>query len=76
MKKETSNITVIKTGNCPSRSGMSQLTYQIGQGPESEIHFRIYGNTGKGFFNDEWMLLDTLLKLLREAGGGFTSYAL
>ena len=75
MKKETLNINVIKTGNCSSRSGLSQLTYQIGQGPESEIHFRIHGNTGKGFFNDEWLLLDTLLNLLKEAGSGFTSYA-
>jgi len=75
MKKETPNINVIKTGTCPSRSGMSQLTYQIGQGPEFEIHFRIHGNTGKGFFNDEWLLLDTLLNLLKEAGSGFTSFA-
>ena len=75
MKNETLHINVIKTGNCSSRSGLSQLTYQIGQGPESEIHFRIHGNTGKGFFNDEWLLLDTLLNLLKEAGSGFTSFA-
>ena len=78
MKKETSTETIhtIKTGNCSSRSGKSKLTYLIGADSASEIHFRINGNTGNGFFNNEWIPLKTILELLGKSGGAFTSYAL
>ena len=78
MKKETSTeiIHTIKTGNCPSRSGKSKLTYLIGSDADSEIHFRIHGNTGNGFFNNDWIPLKTILELLGKSGGAFTSYAL
>ena len=78
MKKETSTETILtlKTGNCPSRSGKSKLTYLIGADSASEIHFRINGNTGNGFFNNDWVPLEIILELLTKAGGAFTSYAL
>ena len=76
MKKETSTILTIKTGNCSSRSGKSKLTYLIGADAASVIHFRIHANTGNGFFNDDWIPLDTILELLGEPGGAFTSFAL
>ena len=77
MKKEIeSTIHTIKTGNCSSRSGKSKLTYLIGADSSSEIHFRINGNTGNGFFNNDWVPLEIILELLTKAGGAFTSYAL
>ena len=78
MKKETSTeiIRTLKTGKCASRSGKSKLTYLIGADSASEIHFRINGNTGNGFFNNDWVPLKTILELLTKAGGAFTSYAL
>ena len=78
MKKETSTETIhtIKTGNCSSRSGRSKLTYLIGADADSEIHFRINGNTGNGFFNNDWMPLKTILELLGKSGGAFTSFTL
>jgi hypothetical protein len=77
MKKEIeSTILTLKTGNCSSRSGKSKLTYLIGTDSASEIHFRINGNTGNGFFNNDWVPLKTILELLTKAGGAFTSYAL
>ena len=78
MKKETSTeiIHTIKTGNCSSRSGKSKLTYLIGADSASEIHFRINGNTGNGFFNNDWVPLEIILELLGKSGGAFTSYAL
>ena len=77
MKKEIeSTILTLKTGNCSSRSGKSKLTYLIGADSASEIHFRINGNTGNGFFNNDWIPLETILELLTKAGGAFTSYAL
>jgi hypothetical protein len=77
MKKEIeSTIHKIKTGNCSSRSGKSKLTYLIGTDSASEIHFRINGNTGNGFFNNDWVPLEIILELLGKFGGAFTSYAL
>jgi hypothetical protein len=77
MNKEIeSTIHTIKTGNCSSRSGKSKLTYLIGADSASEIHFRINGNTGNGFFNNDWVPLEIILELLTKAGGAFTSYAL
>ena len=77
MKKEIeSTILTLKTGNCSSRSGKSTLTYLIGADSASEIHFRINGNTGNGFFNNDWVPLEIILELLTKAGGAFTSYAL
>ena len=78
MKKETSTeiIRTLKTGKCASRSGKSKLTYLIGADSASEIHFRINGNTGNGFFNNDWIPLKTILELLGKSGGAFTSYTL
>jgi hypothetical protein len=78
MKKETSTETIhtIKTGNCSSRSGKSKLTYFIGTDTDSEIHFRINGNTGNGFFNNDWIQLENILELLGKSGGAFTSFTL
>ena len=77
MKKEIeSTILTLKTGNCSSRSGKSKLTYLIGADSASEIHFRINGNTGNGFFNNDWVPLEIILELFTKAGGAFTSYAL
>ena len=77
MKKEIeSTIRTLKTGNCSSRSGKSTLTYLIGADSASEIHFRINGNTGNGFFNNDWVPLKIILELLGKSGGAFTSYAL
>ena len=77
MKKEIeSTIRTLKTGNCSSRSGKSKLTYLIGADSASEIHFRINGNTGNGFFNNDWIQLKTIQELLDKSGGAFTSFTL
>ena len=77
MNKEIESTTLtLKTGNCSSRSGKSKLTYLIGADSASEIHFRINGTTGNGFFNKDWVPLKTILELLGKSGGAFTSYAL
>ena len=77
MNKEIeSTIRTLKTGNCSSRSGKSKLTYLIGADSASEIHFRINGNTGNGFFNNDWVPLEIILELLGKSGGAFTSFTL
>lgn len=56
-------IRFLKTGSCPSLSGKSTLTYQIGCNAESSIQFQVAANTGGGFFSDEWVAFDTIQKV-------------
>jgi hypothetical protein len=49
----TTPIRILKSGTRPSISGASTLTYEIGY--DSEIRFRITGNTRGGLFGKEWV---------------------
>lgn len=52
---ELSPIQEIYTGECPSLSGQSTLTYAIGRHPEDQsLHLRLSANTGGGMFSDEF----------------------
>lgn len=52
---ELSPIEEIYTGECPSLSGQSTLTYAIGRHPEDHtLHLRLIANSGGGMFCDEW----------------------
>ena len=54
-EQELPEIETIFTGECPSISGRSALTYAIGRHPEtSALHIRIVSNSGAGMFSDEW----------------------
>lgn len=76
-KPRTSNpdnsITVIKTAQCPSLSGKSTLTYQIGFKPKEkgdpELFFRIQSNTGNGYFSDHWVAAADLHDAIEQAPG-------
>lgn len=71
-------IRILKIGNCPSLSGKSTLTYHIGCTTESDIQLRVFGNTGGGFFNNDWVALAGIQKLLATVPSGktITSFAL
>ena len=48
-------VQTIHTGECPSLSGQSTLTYAIGRHPEDQsLHLRIVTNSSGGMFCDEW----------------------
>jgi hypothetical protein len=47
----TTETRILKTSECPSLSGRSTLTYQIGSNEKDEIQISIIGNTGSGIFN-------------------------
>jgi hypothetical protein len=66
-------IRILKIRSCSSRTGKSTLTYHIGCNAEGQLQFRIFANSGNGFFNDEWVSLNALLS---KASEQFTSYAL
>lgn len=55
---------ILKIANCLSLSGRSTLTYHIGckvgiegegGSANSDVQFRIQGNTARGFFSNEWI---------------------
>ena len=56
-------MNIIKEATCKSSSGQSTLTYHIGK-DQSGIHFRIYGNTGSGFFSKEWISLSDIKEVI------------
>lgn len=70
MKKEALTpdlpIRILKVGTCSSLSGRSELTYHLGCNADSEIHFRVVQNSGKGQFNSLWVSLTLIEKLLTQ----------
>ena len=64
--KLSESMRVLKTATCKTLSGKSTLTYQIGSTPDSIVHLRIAKNTGGGFFSDEWIALDDILRVLKK----------
>ena len=64
--KEQPEMRILKSANCKTLSGKSTLTYQIGCEPDSVVHLRICKNSGGGFFSDEWLSLDDILRVLKD----------
>ena len=62
----TTTMRVLKRDTCPSSSGKSELSYQIGCNEEEELYFMVYKNSGKGFFNSGWQSLKSIMALLEE----------
>ncbi len=67
------SVTIIKTAHCPSLSGKSSLTYQIGFKPKEkgdpELFFRIQSNSGNGYFSDLWVAATDLHNAIEQAPG-------
>lgn len=51
-------IRILKIAACPSLSGKSSLTYHVGCTPNAEVTFRVFANSGGGFFSNEWVPLE------------------
>lgn len=61
---DASSIRVLKIATCPSLSGKSTLTYHVGCNGKSDIHFRIYANSGGGFHSNEWIAAKDIQRAL------------
>ena len=68
--KEQPDMRVLKTATCKTLSGKSTLTYRIGVTPDSTLHLRIAGNTGGGFFSDEWIPFEAVQEALQDDAEG------
>lgn len=56
-------VRILKIGQCDSISGKTQLTYHIGCTAE-DIQFRIYRNSGSGYFSNEWITFASIAEVL------------
>jgi len=65
---EPSEVRILKAGSCPSLSGKSKLRYEIGCSAEDEVLIRICGNSGAGYFNDDWIPWTSLVAVLAKHG--------
>jgi len=50
---------LLKTASCPSLSGSTTLTYQIGI-LEDQIYFRLHENSSGGLFGKDWIPLEQM----------------
>ena len=53
-------IQVIKEGTCPTSSGKSTLTYNIGIDDSGNPWIKVAGNDGGGMFSPEWISIDDI----------------
>lgn len=73
-----SALRILKTGTCPSLSGKSKLTYQIGREGSSDIQFRVTANSSSGFFSQDWVSLSEIQEELDKvpSGKSITSFSM
>ena len=71
-------LRILKIGRCQTVSGKSTLTYHVGCTPESVIKIRLYGNSGNGFLNQDWIPWTAIQERLEPQLGAtsFTSQVL
>ena len=69
-------VRIIKTANCPSSSGRSELIYQLGHTPQNALYVRIHGNSNNGYFNEEWVSIERILEKLSQQLLPFSSFPL
>ena len=62
----TDNVRILKTGTCPSLSGKTKLTYEVGCGLGSQINIRITKTAGTGSFSKDWVALERIHALLEQ----------
>ena len=63
-------VRILKTASCPSLSGKSTLTYNIGCNAQGEIQFQVIANDGGGFWNDDWVPQSDIQAVLDSQGQG------
>lgn len=63
-------VRILKTATCPSLSGKSKLTYQVGHDDKAGIQFRVTENSAAGAFNQDWFPLKAIEAALDKTAKG------
>jgi hypothetical protein len=63
------NIRIIKITDCGKLTApnATTLTYNLGVGGSTNIHFRVTDNKTGGLFSPEWIALDAILGMVKDA---------
>jgi hypothetical protein len=61
---------ILKKATCPSLSGKSKLTYEVGFSDKAGVQFRVTGNSAAGAFNPDWFSLRAIEAALDKAPKG------
>jgi hypothetical protein len=77
-KPEDDSMRVLTSGTCETLTGSTRVSYHVGSMPDSKIYLRVHGNTGGGFFSNEWIAYEGILQAFkkRPAGKAITSILL
>jgi hypothetical protein len=67
---------ILKTAECPSLSGKSTLTYQVGSNSDNEVFIKLAGNSGGGRYSPDWVSLEEIYTVLASQKKPITSGAL
>lgn len=76
MSSTESVIRIVKVGTTTNVSGKHKLTYHIGCNANSDILFRVYENSGGGYFSTEWVSLKAIQHAIEQGRKPTTSFAL
>ena len=58
-------IRVLKAAKCPSLSGRSVLTYNVGCDANANVFLRVLDNSGGGMFNKDWVAYASVEAILK-----------
>jgi hypothetical protein len=69
----TAGVRVVKRATCPSVSGKSNLSYEIGVAEDTKaLQLRVVANSGPGCFNDSWLKVEAIQACLDKQPKGET----
>ena len=68
-KEDEPSLKIISTSKCQSISGKASLNYNVATDDEGNIFIRVSGNTGGGYFSNEWVSLDNITSVLSDVTG-------
>jgi hypothetical protein len=71
-----SDVRIIEKATCPTLTGKSNVSYHWGSGSEGDLLLRISGNTGGGYFSQEWVPLEAIRKALAKQPENLSAVAL
>ena len=57
-------VRILKIATCLTLSGKTKLTYHIGLKDVADVQFRIYANSGGGFYSNEWVAAKAIQQAL------------
>ena len=70
--KNEPDLQIIQTSKCQTVSNKSTLTYNIALDDKNQVYIRIIGNTGGGYFSNEWISLDNITSILSDVPADHT----